>query len=163
MKIKKFVSIMLVSVILMCSAAVAVSAIESHPYCPKCGGTLLKMIIRDNPDCYIAAIYVEDCTSCDYITNTNIPGSHKDENGDNKCDKCRAKLEEEKSPETETTTPDVTDKSDNTEDSSENTVNCSCNCHKGGVSGLLWKISNFIAKLFKIKSKQICTCGVTHF
>ena len=40
---------------------------------------------------------------------------------------------------------------------------CSCNCHKGGISGFFWKISNFFNKLFKIKSKQTCACGVNHY
>lgn len=40
---------------------------------------------------------------------------------------------------------------------------CSCNCHKGGIAGFFWKIANFFNKLFKIKSKQMCTCGVAHY
>jgi hypothetical protein len=41
--------------------------------------------------------------------------------------------------------------------------NCSCKCHKGGISGFFWKIGNFFNKLFKIKSKQFCACGVDHY
>lgn len=38
---------------------------------------------------------------------------------------------------------------------------CSCNCHKGGISGFFWKIINFFNKLFK--SKQYCGCGAKHW
>jgi hypothetical protein len=41
--------------------------------------------------------------------------------------------------------------------------NCSCKCHKGGIAGFFWKIGNFFNKLFKIKSKQFCACGVDHY
>ena len=41
--------------------------------------------------------------------------------------------------------------------------NCSCNCHKTGISNFFWKIANFFNKLFKIKGKQMCACGVAHF
>jgi hypothetical protein len=40
---------------------------------------------------------------------------------------------------------------------------CSCNCHKKGISNFFWKIGNFFNKLFKIKSKQTCACGVAHY
>lgn len=39
--------------------------------------------------------------------------------------------------------------------------NCSCNCHKGGFMGFIWKIINFFNKLFK--SKQYCSCGAKHW
>ena len=39
--------------------------------------------------------------------------------------------------------------------------NCSCNCHKSGLSGLIWKILRFFYKLFKIN--PVCICGVSHY
>lgn len=42
-------------------------------------------------------------------------------------------------------------------------VPCTCKCHKGGIAGFFWKIANFFNKLFKIKSKQMCACGVAHY
>lgn len=39
--------------------------------------------------------------------------------------------------------------------------NCSCNCHKGGIAGFFWKITNFFNKLFK--TKKTCGCGVSHY
>jgi hypothetical protein len=41
--------------------------------------------------------------------------------------------------------------------------NCTCKCHKGGIAGFFWKIGNFFNKLFKVKSKQFCACGVDHY
>ncbi len=40
-------------------------------------------------------------------------------------------------------------------------TDCSCNCHKSGISGFFWKIINFFNKLFK--SKQFCACGAKHW
>ena len=80
-------------------------------------------------------------------------GSHKDANGNYKCDFCGINM----SPSTDYTDPDDGDIKD------ETIKNCSCKCHKGGISGFLWKIGNFFAKLFKVKSKQICACGIYHF
>ena len=40
---------------------------------------------------------------------------------------------------------------------------CTCNCHASGIKGFFWKIANFFNKLFNIKSKQYCACGVEHF
>ena len=38
---------------------------------------------------------------------------------------------------------------------------CSCNCHKSGFMGFIWKIILFFNKLFK--TNKICACGVTHY
>ena len=47
--------------------------------------------------------------------------------------------------------------SSNSGDSSDN---CSCNCHKGGISGFFFKILNFFQKLFGMN--KVCVCGVEH-
>ena len=39
--------------------------------------------------------------------------------------------------------------------------NCSCNCHKSGFMGFIWKIINFFQKLFK--TNKTCSCGVNHY
>lgn len=76
-------------------------------------------------------------------------GSHADKNQDYKCDICGADL-----------SPDVP----SDPEAPDNAVkDCSCKCHKGGITGFFWKIGNFFAKLFRIKSKQICACGKYHF
>lgn len=39
--------------------------------------------------------------------------------------------------------------------------NCSCNCHKSGFMGFIWKIIIFFQKLFK--TNQTCACGIAHY
>ena len=38
---------------------------------------------------------------------------------------------------------------------------CSCNCHKSGFMGFIWKIILFFNKLFK--TNKTCACGVKHY
>ncbi len=38
---------------------------------------------------------------------------------------------------------------------------CSHNCHKGGIVGFFWKITNFFNKLFGIN--EYCECGAYHW
>ena len=38
---------------------------------------------------------------------------------------------------------------------------CSCNCHKSGFMGFIWKITRFFNKLFK--TNKVCDCGVAHY
>lgn len=38
---------------------------------------------------------------------------------------------------------------------------CSCNCHKSGFMGFIWKILNFFYKLFR--TNKTCACGVAHY
>ncbi len=39
--------------------------------------------------------------------------------------------------------------------------NCSCNCHKSGFMGFIWKLLNFFQKLFK--TNPTCACGAAHY
>ena len=39
--------------------------------------------------------------------------------------------------------------------------NCSCNCHRTGLMGIIWKILNFFYKLFGMN--KTCECGITHY
>lgn len=165
MKIKKVISIILVSVILMCSAAMAVSAIEVQEKCPKCGGALMWIILRESSNGITVNMLIEDCASCDYANVTEIPCDHIDENADNKCDKCGKKIEEDKIPEEPETpvTPNVPDEPqtpDNNDGTSESVINCTCNCHKSGIIGLFYKLVIFIQKLFG--QNKVCACGVGH-
>ncbi len=52
----------------------------------------------------------------------------------------------------EDVTPDVP------EDPSDD---CSCNCHKKGISGLIYKILLIFWKIFKLN--PVCSCGVAHY
>ena len=38
---------------------------------------------------------------------------------------------------------------------------CNCQCHKGGIGKLVWKIIRIFYKLFRLK--PICKCGVKHY
>ena len=38
---------------------------------------------------------------------------------------------------------------------------CNCNCHKSGISAIIWKIINIFNKL--LKKKPVCSCGVNHY
>lgn len=38
---------------------------------------------------------------------------------------------------------------------------CSCNCHKDGFMGFIWKIINFFQKLFR--TNKTCSCGAYHY
>ena len=38
---------------------------------------------------------------------------------------------------------------------------CDHNCHKGGITGFFWKISNFFNMLFR--SNKYCSCGIAHY
>ncbi|MBQ4644370.1 MAG: leucine-rich repeat domain-containing protein [Clostridia bacterium] len=40
-------------------------------------------------------------------------------------------------------------------------IACDHNCHKGGISGFFWKITNFFNKIFGLK--KYCECGVAHY
>ena len=43
----------------------------------------------------------------------------------------------------------------------DRTEGCSCNCHKSGFMGFIWKFINFFQKLFKIN--PTCACGISHY
>lgn len=38
---------------------------------------------------------------------------------------------------------------------------CSCNCHKNGLMGIIWKILKFFYKIFGMN--KTCSCGVVHY
>lgn len=96
-----------------------------------------------NPTCTTQGYTTYTCACGDsYIADYVNALGHKDDNKDYKCDNgCGYEFEK----------PVPEDPS----------ANCSCNCHKGGISGFFWKIINFFNKLFK--SKQYCGCGAKHW
>lgn len=84
--------------------------------------------------------YFCDC-GASYIGNYVNKTSHIDNNGDKKCDYgCGYVFG--------TSAPDTPDN------------DCSCNCHKGGLAGLFFKIINFFQKL--LGKNKICACGAAH-
>lgn len=68
---------------------------------------------------------------------------HTDTNNDKICDVCSEVLG--------SITPDTPE---------EPAIDCSCNCHKGGIAGFFFKLINFFEKIFGIN--KVCACGVKH-
>ena len=91
------------------------------------------------------------CSVCGTITvaqQTVAKKSHIDNNGDYKCDYGCGYAFEKPAPDTPTTPDEPENKP------------CSCNCHKGGISGFFFRIINFFQKLFGMN--KICECGAKH-
>ncbi len=83
------------------------------------------------------------CSVCGAVTvaqQTVAALGHKDNNFDGKCDGCGI--------------------SSSTSDTPDSKDNCSCNCHKGGIAGLIFKIINFFQKFFGMN--KVCACGAKH-
>ena len=72
-----------------------------------------------------------------------IPATgHKDENGDYKCDNNCGYEFEKPAPE-------------------DPSKDCSCNCHKKGISNFFFKIILFFQKIFR--TNKTCACGIAHY
>ncbi len=88
------------------------------------------------------------CSACGTVTvaqKTVAALGHKDANGDYKCDNgCGYEYDRPASD-----TP------------SDPSKDCSCNCHKGGIAGVFFKIILFFQKLFR--TNKVCACGVAHY
>ncbi len=81
--------------------------------------------------------------------------SHKDENGDYKCDNEGCDYEFEKPVDPTPDEPTTPDTPSNPSD------NCSCNCHKGGIAGFFFKIIIFFQRIFR--TNKTCDCGIAHY
>ena len=88
------------------------------------------------PSCENEGQYMIKCSRCEYseISQTEATG-HYDNDGNNICDDCGKEL--------------------------STSSKCSCNCHKTGFMGIIWKILKFFYKLFKIN--PVCECGAAHY
>ncbi len=91
------------------------------------------------PTCANMGASIRICNSC-LLTESKTEDklTHKDDNGDYKCD-YGCGYEFEKS---------VIDE-------------CSCICHKGGIAGIIWNFINFFYRIFKINGE--CSCGAVHY
>ena len=78
------------------------------------------------------------CTRCDYkVEAVELkPLGHTDENNDGKCDTCGEIM-------------------------FSSVEDCSCACHKKGISNFFFKIGLFFQKLFK--QNKVCKCGASHY
>lgn len=99
------------------------------------------------PTCTAKGYTTYTCSCGDsYVADYVNALGHKDDNGDYKCDNgCGYEYEKPAEPEVP----------------SDPSENCSCNCHKGGFMGFIWKIINFFQKLFK--ANPVCACGAAHY
>lgn len=92
---------------------------------------------------YISTVFAPTCTTkgykvyiceCGNTYNEVLKStSHTFKDGSSKCENCEF------------------DKADN----------CSCNCHKGGISGFFFRFILLFQKIFK--SNKTCHCGVNHY
>lgn len=100
------------------------------------GHNMSEIITIVAPSCENEGQDMIKCSRCDYseIHQTEAMG-HYDNDGNNACDDCGKELSA--------------------------SSKCSCNCHKTGFMGIIWKILKFFYKLFKIN--PICECGVAHY
>lgn len=88
------------------------------------------------PSCENEGQNMIKCIRCEYSEIQQIEATgHCDNDGNNICDDCGKEL--------------------------LTSSKCSCNCHKTGFMGIIWKILKFFYKLFKIN--PVCECGVAHY
>lgn len=108
-----------------------------HETIPSTGHSFTKYTLYENATCSKEGTKSACCDNCgiidvQIIENSKI--SHKDIDNDSICDTCKSNLQ----------------------------INeCTCDCHKTGISCLIWK---FIRLLFKILGiNKVCSCGISHY
>ncbi|MBR2413821.1 MAG: leucine-rich repeat domain-containing protein [Clostridia bacterium] len=134
---------------------------DAYEYCTACDYTTYKEIpvaahteetvkgyaatcekagLTDGVKCAICGAVITAQQTIDKLT-------HKDDNGDYKCDHgCGHEFEKPVEPDT----PDEPADGD-----------CDHLCHKSGIMSIFWKIIRFFYRLFNIQ--QYCDCGVIHY
>lgn len=86
------------------------------------------------PTCTSEGYTIYYCACGDNYTANTVPAlGHSDNDSNGYCDRCGDELAR----------------------------NCSCNCHKSGFIGILWKIQRLFYKLFR--TNQYCSCGAEHY
>lgn len=87
-----------------------------------------------DPTCTSNGYTLYTCACGDSYTGNTVPAlGHTDNDSNGYCDRCGDEIAK----------------------------NCSCNCHKSGFIGILWKIQRLFYKLFK--TNQHCSCGAKHY
>ena len=98
----------------------------------KLGHNMGSFIVVEQPSCTENGLEIAECSRCDYSEVNELSATgHNYQDG--VCTECG--------------------------DSKSN--NCSCNCHKTGFMGFIWKILRFFYKLFGMN--KVCSCGVAHY
>ncbi|MBQ6864904.1 MAG: leucine-rich repeat protein [Clostridia bacterium] len=143
---------------------------DAYEYCTACDYTtyvekeaLDHDIIIDeavDPKCGETGLTAgQHCSRCDAMTITQevVPAlTHKDDDGDYKCDYgCGHEFPKPVEPEQ----PDTPDEPEQPDEPADET--CDHLCHKDGILGFFWKLIRFFYRLFNIQ--QYCDCGVVHY
>lgn len=134
------------------AATCSSTGLTEGKHCSVCGAVLVaqKTVEKTNhsytssvttqPTCTKEGVRTYKCACGVSYTESIEKIAHTDGNSDGKCDNCGAQ--------TGTATP--TDPS----------KNCSCNCHKTGITKFFFTLINFFQKLFG--QNKVCACGVKH-
>ena len=112
--------------------------------CSKCGDHYDEAIAKTKEHSYTSTLVNSTCISQGYTLSECECGDsfkrdylaktdHNDSNADGVCDNCGYELK----------------------------ANCSCNCHAGGIKGLIFKLILFFQKFFRMN--RICYCGIYHY
>ncbi len=117
-------------------------------------------------NCSERGLNIKICNDCNDIQRQIISKlPHVDGDGNGICDTCENPDEP-----TVPDTPEVPDEPDipNTPDEPEipdapedPSANCDCNCHKSGLSNILFKLILFFQKFLRMNKE--CACGVAHY
>ena len=107
-------------------------------------------------NCTERGLSVKICRDCCEIMSQSIPKlPHTDSNSDGVCDECGF------GGESKPDTPDVPDTPNEPDVPEDPSANCSCNCHKSGLSKIIFNLILFFQKL--LRSNKTCICGVDHY
>lgn len=103
---------------------------------PALGHTYGEYVVTTEPTCTESGVETKTCSVCgDEQIRPVAARGHTDTNADGKCDNCGETMEEVKT--------------------------CTCNCHKTGFAGFIYKIMRIFWKLFRIN--KTCACGMAHY
>lgn len=103
------------------------------------------------PTCYEEGKAVGLCINCKYNQEKILPAlEHKDDDGNKKCDYCKASLG-----------GGIVIPGGDKEEDKEDEDKCSCNCHAIGIKGLIFDFILFIQRLFGLN--KTCKCGEAHY
>lgn len=101
--------------------------------------------------CSERGLNIKICKDCNDIQRQIIPKlAHIDADGNGVCDSCE-----------NTDTPDVPDTPNEPDVPEDTSANCSCRCHKGGLSSLLFKLVLLFQRFLRLN--QTCACGASHY
>jgi hypothetical protein len=99
--------------------------------------------ISKYPSCTEKGVKSYVCACGNSYNEDIVAIGHKDADGNGLCDVCGFGEEIK---------PDIPE---------DPSANCSCNCHKSGLSKILYKLILLFQKFFR--QNQICSCGVSHY